>query len=122
MRAEVKLVCNYAECSRLSVKQKAQIGMIMLFANKIRGLREEQQLLQRQLAAALEIDTPMYSKLERGDRPAKRTQVVALAQLLSTDETELLTLWLADKVLEVLEDEKELTRKALELAIITLKR
>ena len=34
--------------------------MIMLFANKIRRLREEQQLLQRQLAAALEIDTPMY--------------------------------------------------------------
>ena len=33
--------------------------MIMLFANKIRRLREEQQLLQRQLAAALEIDTPM---------------------------------------------------------------
>jgi transcriptional regulator with XRE-family HTH domain len=96
--------------------------MIMLFANKIRRLREEQQLLQRQLAAALEIDTPMYSKIERGDRPAKRTQVIALAKLLSTDETELLTLWLADKVLEVLEDEKELTKKALELAIITLKR
>ncbi len=89
--------------------------MIMLFANKIRRLREEQQLLQRQLAAALEIDTPMYSKIERGDRPAKRTQVVALAKLFSTDETELLTLWLADKVSEVLEDEKELAEKALEL-------
>ena len=60
--------------------------MIMLFANKIRRLREDQQLLQRQLAAALEIDTPMYSKIERGDRPAKRTQVVALAKLLSIDE------------------------------------
>ena len=79
--------------------------MIMLFANKIRRLREEQQLLQRQLAAALEIDTPMYSKLERGDRPAKRTQVVALAKLLSTDETELLTLWLADKIIDVAKDE-----------------
>lgn len=79
--------------------------MIMLFANKIRLLREEQQLLQRQLAAALEIDTPMYSKIERGDRPAKRTQVVALAKLLSTDETELLTLWLADKIIDVAKDE-----------------
>ena len=48
MRAEVELVYNYTECSRLSVKQEAQIGMIMLFANKIRRLREEQQLLQRQ--------------------------------------------------------------------------
>ena len=90
--------------------------MIMLFANKIRRLREEQQLLQRQLAAALEIDTPMYSKIERGDRPAKRTQVVALAKLLSTDETELLTLWLADKVLEVLNTERKIAREVLKIA------
>ena len=94
----------------------------MLFADKIKQLREEKQLFQRQLAEALEIDTPMYCKIERGSRPIKRTQVVALAKFLSIDETELLTLWLTDKVLEVLEDEKELTRKALELAIITLKR
>ena len=94
----------------------------MLFANKIKQLREERQLFQRQLAEALEIDTPMYCKIERGSRPIKRTQVVALAKFLSIDETELLTLWLADKVLEVLDDERELTTKALELAIITFKR
>lgn len=90
--------------------------MITLFANKIRQLREDQQLLQRQLAAALEIDTPMYSKLERGDRPAKRTQVVALAKLLSIDETELLSLWLADKVTEILDNEKELAENVLKIA------
>ena len=94
----------------------------MLFANKIKQLREEKQLFQRQLAEVLEIDTPMYCKIERGSRPIKRTQVVALAKFLSIDETELLTLWLADKVLEVLDDERELTKKALELVIITLKR
>ena len=33
----------------------------MLFGNKIRELRDEQGLLQRQLAAALEIDTPMQN-------------------------------------------------------------
>lgn len=87
----------------------------MLLADKIKQLREDQQLLQRQLAAALEIDTPMYCKIERGSRPIKRAQVVALAKFLSIDETELLTLWLADKVLEVLENEKELTEKVLEI-------
>jgi len=96
--------------------------MIMLFANKIRRLREEQHLLQRQLAAALEIDTPMYSKIERGERPAKRTQVVVLAKLLSTDVTELLTLWLADKVLEVLDGEKELAEKALKTVMDSRKK
>lgn len=35
----------------------------MLLGNKIREFRDEQKLLQRQLAAALEIDTPMFSKL-----------------------------------------------------------
>lgn len=78
----------------------------MLFANKIRQLREDRKLLQRQLAAALEIDTPMYSKIKRGDRPAKRIQVIAIAKLLSTNENELLTLWLADQLIEVVENEK----------------
>jgi len=88
----------------------------MLFANQIKQLREENNLLQRQLASALEIDTPMYSKIERGDRLAKREQVVIIAKFLSTDENELLTLWLADKVLDVLEGEEELGGKVLEIA------
>ncbi len=87
----------------------------MLFADKIRQLREEKQLLQRQLASALEIDTPMYSKIERGDRPAKREQVISIAKMLSTDENELLSLWLADKILGVLDKEKT-ANKALEIA------
>lgn len=87
----------------------------MLFANQIKQLREENNLLQRQLASALEIDTPMYSKIERGDRPAKREQVVIIAKFLSTDENELLTLWLADKVLDVLEGENELGGKVMEI-------
>ena len=44
----------------------------MIFGKKIRELRDEQGVLQRQLAALLEIDTPMFSKIERGDRRAKR--------------------------------------------------
>lgn len=86
----------------------------MLFGNKIKQLREEKKLLQRQLAAALEIDTPMYSKIETGSRMAKRTQVVALAKLLSTDRDELLTLWLADQIIDIVKDEKKLTDRTLE--------
>lgn len=77
----------------------------MLFAEKIKQLRIERQLLQRQLAAALEIDTPMYSKIERGERYAKREQVVKLAQLLQTNQADLLTLWLADKIADIVKDE-----------------
>jgi transcriptional regulator with XRE-family HTH domain len=72
----------------------------MQFGEKIKQLREEKELLQRQLAASLEIDTPMYSKIERGERKAKREQVIALAQLLDANEEELLTIWLSDKIIE----------------------
>ena len=53
----------------------------MLLGKRIKELREEQKLLQRQLAAILEIDTPMFSKIERGDRLQ-----------FKVDEKELLTL------------------------------
>lgn len=46
----------------------------MLLGERIKELRAEHGVLQRQLAALLEIDTPMFSKIERGDRRAKRTQ------------------------------------------------
>ena len=72
----------------------------MLFGKKIRELRDDNGVLQRQLAALLEIDTPMFSKIERGDRRAKREQVIKLAEYFHQDENEMLTLWLADKVLD----------------------
>lgn len=88
----------------------------MLLGNKIRSLRDEQGILQRQVAAYLEIDTPMFSKIERGDRRAKRSQVIQMATYFKVDEKEMLTLWLADKVLDASEDEDELKLTAIETA------
>ena len=88
----------------------------MLLGERIRELRAEHGVLQRQLAALLEIDTPMFSKIERGDRRAKRTQVIQLAEYFKIDKNELLTLWLADKVLDAVEDEDELKHDAIEVA------
>ena len=68
------------------------------------------------MAAVLEIDTLMYCNIERGSRPIKRAQVVALAKFLSAHETELLTLWLADKVLAVLNTEKKIAGEVLKIA------
>jgi transcriptional regulator with XRE-family HTH domain len=81
--------------------------MNMLFGNKIKELRDENGIMQRQLAALLEIDTPMFSKIERGDRRAKREQVIKLAEYFHQDEKEMLTLWLADKFIDAVEDEQD---------------
>ena len=88
----------------------------MLLGPKIKELRLENGVLQRQLASLLEIDTPMFSKIERGDRRAKRTQVIQLANYFNVDEKELLTLWVADKVLDAVEDEEALRLDAIRVA------
>ena len=81
--------------------------MSTIFGNKLKTLREEQQILQRQLASELEIDTATYCKIEKGDRRAKREQVAKLAELLQTDLKELLRLWSAAKVYDLIVDEDE---------------
>jgi transcriptional regulator with XRE-family HTH domain len=78
----------------------------MIFANRIKELRESKQMLQRHISAALDIDNAMYCKIERGDRSPRREQVIKLAELLDTDQEELLKLWLADKVYDVVGEEE----------------
>lgn len=79
----------------------------MHFGERIKELRESQGLLQRQLAANLEIDTPMFSKIERGERRAKRDQVLKIAELLKANKQELLALWLADQIKVLVTDEDQ---------------
>jgi transcriptional regulator with XRE-family HTH domain len=76
------------------------------FGEIIRQRREEKELLLRHVAAQLDIDTAMLSKVERGERNAKREHVVMLSKILELDNNELLTLWLADRVYEVIGDEE----------------
>ena len=84
--------------------------MSILLGNKLKALREEKHLPQRKLAAALEIDTATYCKIEKGDRRVKREQVNTLAELLSFDKKELLRLWSADKVYEIIADEDDVSQ------------
>jgi transcriptional regulator with XRE-family HTH domain len=88
----------------------------MIFGRKIKELRDEQGVLQRQLAALLEIDTPMFSKIERGDRKAKREQVIKIAEYFHQDVNEMLILWLADKVLETVKNEDTINLAAINIA------
>lgn len=85
------------------------------FGSKIKELREATGLLQRQVASQLEIDTPMLSKIERGERKAKKEQVIQFAKLYNADNSELLTLWLADQLYNVVEGE-DLALKAIHKA------
>lgn len=89
--------------------------MATQFGNRIKELRSQQHLLQRQVAALLEMDTPLFSKIERGERIAKKEIVVKLAEILKMDKEELITLWLADQIYDVAKDE-DLALKAMKIA------
>jgi len=84
--------------------------MSTIFGDRIRTLREVKQIPQRHLAAELEIDTATYCKIEKGDRRVKREQVKILADLLEADSKELIRLWSADKVYDIIAEEEEATQ------------
>jgi len=91
----------------------------MNFIERIKELREDRQMPQRQLAAALEIDTATYCKIEKGERRAKCEQVVIIADMLKADKEELLALWLADLVTVPVANEKMIVDKALDIVKLT---
>lgn len=77
-----------------------------MLSEKLKEQRKQCNLPQRKVAAALDIDTATYCKIENGNYSPKREQVIELASILNVDEKELLTLWLADQVYEIVEYEQ----------------
>ena len=81
----------------------------------IRKLRENKELPLRTVAAYLDIDQAILSKIERGQRKATREQVVKLAKYFKIEENDLVVAWLSDKLVYEVEDE-DLALKALQVA------
>ena len=81
----------------------------------IRKLREEKELPLRTVAAYLDIDQAILSRIERGKRKATREQVVNLAKYFKVNEKDLLVAWLSDKLVYEVADE-EVALKALQVA------
>lgn len=91
-----------------------------MIGEKVRHLREANNILIRQLAAQLDIDTALLSKMERGDRFFRKEDLTKIAAIFQVSEEELLTLWLADKVIKTIEPEF-FQKEALKLALKTIK-
>lgn len=81
----------------------------------LRKLRKDKQLPLRTVAAFLNIDQAILSKVERGQRKPAREQVVKLAGYFKVKENDLLVAWLSDKLIYEVEDE-EMALKALQMA------
>lgn len=94
----------------------------MLFAEKIKELRIQNQMPQRQIAAALDIDTATYCKIEKGERKSKKEQVAILSEMFHVEMADLLTLWLADKVIAIVSDEQKVASRVLSMVEENLRR
>ena len=85
------------------------------FGRKIRQIREQKNILLRQVAAFIDADTALLSKIERGERRVSKRQVVAIAEFLGANEEELLTLWMADKIESTIVEEPGVAYKAMKI-------
>jgi HTH-type transcriptional regulator, competence development regulator len=94
---------------QISSKSMVSIG------EQIRKLREEHGLPLRKVAAELDIDQSVLSKIERGERTASKEQILQIAKLFNADENQLLINYLSDRVVYNLKGES-LAQDALKVA------
>jgi predicted nucleotidyltransferase len=85
------------------------------FAQMIRDLRKKRGDPLRIIAAYLDIDQAILSKIEHGYRKASRDQVIRLADYFGISRNDLLLTWLSDKLVDEAKNE-ELALNALHLA------
>ncbi len=81
----------------------------MEFGEYIRSLREKRNLLLREMAANINMDVAYLSKIERGNRMARREQVKAFAKELKEDENKLIKLWMSELIVQMIKNEKDST-------------
>lgn len=79
----------------------------MRFCDYLRQRRELSGLAQKDIAEVLSVDVPMYSRYERGLRPLKEGHIPIIASILNVDSVELRKMWIADKVLSVVNEEED---------------
>lgn len=82
---------------------------------KLRLLREQNELPLRKVAASLDIDVAILSKMERGERKLTKEVVLKLADIYKYNTEELLVLFLSDKIMYEIQNE-DLGEKALKVA------
>ena len=81
----------------------------------IRKLRIEKGYPLRKVAAVLDIDQAILSKIERGQRKISREQVVKLAKFFDYSEKDMIIIYLSDRIVYEMGDD-EYAKDALKVA------
>jgi transcriptional regulator with XRE-family HTH domain len=91
-----------------------------MLSELLKSKRETKNLLLREVASMIEVDTALISKIEKGNRKPTREQIGKLAIALDIEHSKLLKLWLSEKVYEDVKGEY-LAIDALKIALKRLK-
>jgi len=75
------------------------------FGRKLRQQRESKEIKLRHLAAQLDIDSALLSKIETGARNAPKRLLPEIAKILEMDYDKLLLSWEGSKVYYSLQDQ-----------------
>lgn len=86
-----------------------------IIGEKLRKLRTQSELPLRKVAALLDIDIAILSKMERGERRLTKEIVQQLAKIYKYDENELLVLYLSGKIVNEI-GEEDLALQAMQVA------
>lgn len=78
----------------------------MTIGQKIRVLRESNQMLQRELASKLEVGDGYLSKIERDQKVLKREHLKTLSLIFNCPLKELEAIWIASKVYDIVKYEE----------------
>lgn len=88
--------------------------------DKLRQLRDEKNLMQREVGAVIEVDGAFISKVENNEKPINRKHLATLSKFFKVQEDELQTLWLADKI-RLLINNEPLGKKAIQIVLTDFK-
>lgn len=72
---------------------------------KLRELRESKHFPLRKIAAMLDIDVDILSKMERGERRLTKEAILKLAEIYQYNSDELLILFLCEKIMSDIQGE-----------------
>lgn len=79
----------------------------MTLGQKIKELRENKGMLQRELASKLEVGDGFLSKVERNQKVLKKGHLISISKIFNYPYSKLETLWLANKVYDIVKDENK---------------
>lgn len=92
-----------------------------MLGEKLKELRESKGLLQRQVAAELNVDTAYISKMENNDKPVSKNHLKALTKIYNIPDGDLIPFWLGEKIMHILKDNK-FSLEAIKLVLDNIKK